>query len=597
MGTLQINKPWNKYETALLIDACEKVSKGSVRRSDAVSRLSKRIREGIMAMDVSISDSFRNEESISEQMSAIENLLKDDNATDVASSRVFADMCDLYANHKEEFDKILVKAADMYPPPRFFDLLSHKNTIAEVFKRKFRNGMRLNSTIDRRKFRSAYTAVSGMSLDDMNDDALVTSIMKHAVLYGHTAYMPELMISDELRRKVVGYIQERFMAGDECVFFEIIFKRFHEEFLESQLLDVDMLRSYLKHINNYGWFFQPDYLSVRERVRPDIEQAVLEYVKGRGGIVTEDEVLDAFPHFPGEAVRHAFQYNPDLLVNCGRGKGKIHINNFHVTTKGLAKVSTLTDKEIARAGYVLWPELMDYIRRVAPDVIDYNEQFGEIGIRKALCAMLDGKYAFNGNVICLRGHVVDAKYVVGSFAKHHPHYTLDDIKQLGEALNASINPYIGELQKYSVRVDGGHFVSKADVKFNVDETDRVISSYCESDYLPLCGISSYLLFPSCGFPWNAFLLESYVFSHSREFCLMHNNFGLTGTLGAIVRRNAGLTFDDVIADALARSGTELSPREAVQYLYDQSYIGQRRLGNVADVIKKARSIRKQLKEE
>lgn len=81
MDSPQINKSWNKYETALLIDTYEKVSKGVVGRTDAVSQLSKRLRDGMTAMGVSISDTFRNENGISMQMSTIKNLLTDIDST------------------------------------------------------------------------------------------------------------------------------------------------------------------------------------------------------------------------------------------------------------------------------------------------------------------------------------------------------------------------------------------------------------------------------------------------------------------------------------------------------------------------------------
>ena len=76
---------------------------------------------------------------------------------------------------------------------------------------------------------------------------------------------------------------------------------------------------------------------------------------------------------------------------------------------------------------------------------------------------------------------------------------------------------------------------------------------------------------------------------------MHNNFGMSSTLGAIEKRNSKLTFDDVMADTLARSNKELTQNESIEYLYDMSFVGRRRLGNVGDIIKKARSIRKKLR--
>ena len=100
MDSPQINKSWNKYETALLIDTYEKVSKGVVGRTDAVRQLSKRLRDGMTAMGVSISDTFRNENGISMQMSTIKNLLTDIDSTFGNPSHVFIDMCDLYINLK-----------------------------------------------------------------------------------------------------------------------------------------------------------------------------------------------------------------------------------------------------------------------------------------------------------------------------------------------------------------------------------------------------------------------------------------------------------------------------------------------------------------
>lgn len=203
MDSPQINKSWNKFETALLIDTYEKVAQGAVRRSDAVRQLSKRLRDGMTAMGVSISETFRNENGISMQMSTIKNLLTDNDSTFGNPSRIFVDMCDLYINDKESFNKILGTASRMFPlsyselamqksssydvdsdfvlSPDFYVSL-RKETITDVFKRRFRNGMRLTSTIDRRKFRNTYKDISNISLDDISDDTLIASIKKFSIL-------------------------------------------------------------------------------------------------------------------------------------------------------------------------------------------------------------------------------------------------------------------------------------------------------------------------------------------------------------------------------------------------------------------------------
>lgn len=612
MDSPQINKSWNKYETVLLIDAYEKVASGTVRRIDAVSQLSKRLRDGMTAMGVSISDTFRNENGISIQMTVIKDLLNEAESSFGSPNHTFVDMCSLYLNDKIAYERLLGTAERMFPlsytvsikpsanwqeesenvvSSPDFPVSLRKSIMVEVFKKKFRNGMRLSSAIDRRKFRNTYQELSGVSLGNVSDEALISQIKNSAILFDNVAYLPELMLADCLKRKIVGYVQDSFLSGEQCVFFEIILNKFHHELLDSQILNVDMLRGYLEHINSFGWLFYHDYISTQEQAKPDIERVVLEYIKEAGGIVTEEEITDAFPQFPVDSVLQAYRFNADTLINCGRGRGKIHIDNFHITGEEIARISSILNKEFAKNGYMLWPELAQYIKDIIPNVFDYNEQFSDIGIRKALSVKLGDPYYFNKSVISTYWSSVDAKSVMANFARTHELYTIANVKQLGEYLNTNINPYIGELLEYSVRVDGKNFVSKKSVKFNVEETDRVIDGYCTGNYLPINSISNYSLFPSCGHPWNEFLLESYVFDFSKHFQLMHNNFGMSNAIGAIVRRNTTLTYDDVMADALAKSGN-LSQQEAIEYLYDEGYIGQRRLSNVSELIKKARSIRR-----
>ena len=71
MGSNSINIGWNKYETAILIDAYVQVKEGKLLRKDAVAQVSKRLRERMLKIGTTISETYRNENGISMQMSAI----------------------------------------------------------------------------------------------------------------------------------------------------------------------------------------------------------------------------------------------------------------------------------------------------------------------------------------------------------------------------------------------------------------------------------------------------------------------------------------------------------------------------------------------
>lgn len=115
MSSLQLNIRWNRYETALLVEAYEKVSQKVISRKDAVAQLSKQLRKGSAAMGLSISDTFRNENGIGMQMTVIKNILTNSDSSFSSSSKVFLEVCNLYLNDKQSYGQILERAKKMYP--------------------------------------------------------------------------------------------------------------------------------------------------------------------------------------------------------------------------------------------------------------------------------------------------------------------------------------------------------------------------------------------------------------------------------------------------------------------------------------------------
>ena len=51
MGSNSVNIGWNKYETAILIDAYIQVKDGKLLRKDAVAQVSKRLRERMLGLE------------------------------------------------------------------------------------------------------------------------------------------------------------------------------------------------------------------------------------------------------------------------------------------------------------------------------------------------------------------------------------------------------------------------------------------------------------------------------------------------------------------------------------------------------------------
>ena len=77
MTSPTLNIGWNKYEVVLLVDAYQRYLQEEWSRKDAVAILSKRLRARMQRLGSAVRETYRNENGISMQMSAIEYLFTD----------------------------------------------------------------------------------------------------------------------------------------------------------------------------------------------------------------------------------------------------------------------------------------------------------------------------------------------------------------------------------------------------------------------------------------------------------------------------------------------------------------------------------------
>ncbi|UYO61176.1 hypothetical protein LNN31_10300 [Acetobacterium wieringae] len=110
---MAIRIPWDKYETALLIEAYQKYEAGEMTKKDAISCLSYALRERAVKNGLEIDPIFRNENGIIMQWSIISDLINKNKCRLHGGSKIFKDMVELYQSNKNEFQKILMEAKKM----------------------------------------------------------------------------------------------------------------------------------------------------------------------------------------------------------------------------------------------------------------------------------------------------------------------------------------------------------------------------------------------------------------------------------------------------------------------------------------------------
>lgn len=356
-----------------------------------------------------------------------------------------------------------------------------------------------------------------------------------------------------------------------------------------------MLKEYLIHVGGNKWYFKPTYFSNKLNAEINIFADVVEYVKERGVVVSEDEVIEGLSHLPEQSVRRAFNERKTGLISSGR-QLRFHIDNFIISEKELALVEDIISKSISLYKYISYGELIEDMRNQVPSILENNAIFTEIGIRKVLAIKLEDKFAFVNNLISSKQNPISTEDAFRALAQRE-RFTNEDVVNLANECDSTPNHYIELLLQYSVRISENEYVAKSKMAFDVSKIDDVLSRIIIKDYIAINDIETLSVLPDCGYPWTTFLLESYVFNHSKLFGLLHANcFSQTSSLGGIVKKASSINdFETMVAHAVIDDDIPLKQDGIVNFMYDRGYIAQHRFKDTSKIIEIARIIKQQKK--
>ena len=620
MGSNSINIGWNKYETAILIDAYIHVKKGKLLRKDAVAQVSKRLRERMLKIGTTISETYRNENGISMQMSAIGYAMGNEEKGISHVSNIFREIVKMYNEENDKFHQLLTIANAMYPkvldvahtvkPTQkvepYFPKLQEElkvsmvanaparytnNKIKHILETRFANGYRLGSHIETKKLLRYYLEEYGyelnMDMEDIDED-----VKSCGIVHEKRVYLPSLMLEEDVKQELIKNIESSFNDGKDCIYYSVLFEDFHDSFLDNQIYDEKMLKEYLYHIGGSKWYFKPTYFSNKHNAEENILADVIGYVKEQGVAVSEDEVVEGLSHLPEQSVRRAFNERRTNLISCGR-QTRFHIDNFVLSNEELSIVEEIIEKAINLSMYISFGELLEDMRSQVPSIIDNNAIFTEIGIKKVIAVKLEDKFSFVNNLISSKENPISTEDAYRALAKRE-YFTNDDVNKLGYDCDSLPNVYIDLLLQYSIRINENEYVTKSKVSFDVDKTDEVLSRIITKDYIAINDIETLSVLPDCGYPWTSFLLESYVFNHSELFRLLHAKyFSQTISLGGIVKKASPISdFDTMVAHAVIDDNITLNKDEIVNFMYNKGYIAQHRYKDAPKIIDKVRIIKK-----
>lgn len=465
------------------------------------------------------------------------------------------------------------------------DVAPYKTILVEHFSK----GYRLESALDMKRMRRYYEELTGKALA-LNQSILETAIRNCGIVYDGRLYMPQNMLSDEMRDQILSFIERCFDEGRSAVYYEAVFREFSEELLDHNIYNADMLKAYLMYYVSDQYYIGRSYLAKEYRDDVDPIDEVRQCLKQYDFPVQIDELCDSLSHITEERIRSILGSNGEFVRNS---KGEyFHADSLELTEEELENIAAIIDSTIEEHEFISGNELYDAIRTKYPYTFEKNAGFSVIGWRDALKYKFGARFSFVGNIVSRAGTSLSMSDVFAEYGKGRQRFSIDELEQFAESIGTTI--YFDSLYTNAIRISHKWFVSKGGTEFSVKETDAVLDRFCDGDYIPLQDVKEFALFPESSFPWTEYLLEQYVAFYSEKFYLMHGNYNKNCAVGAIVRKTCRFdSFDDLVTDILAHNDVSLQKKKVLDYLAENGYIARRSYTNIETIMINARAMRNQ----
>ena len=480
---------------------------------------------------------------------------------------------------KVQKDSPLPPAPLPSPTPIVSHSENYANTLSELLEAGFANGVRIGSIIDRTKIRKAYAQRFGKDLPENFDlDAVLPKI---GVVHDGKVF-PRPSSKDGGWRTVIA----RLVGQGNIVFqFSRLMELHASEFMQAGIVSPEMLRETVVREA------QSDYEISGELFAPKGEMSAFGLLRSivlpsDGVLVDVNAVAKRVPCVDVAFIRNfckslndLVRVNQDLYVLAAR----IEFDDVEVA-RGKADCEAAIKDE----GFFSLSQLR------LEDSVTMNDQGVSDGVlrRVFFLRFLSDRFDAHGQIVCAKGTTIDGQIPLRAFLRAHSEVSLEQLASV--AKEYKIAPWLAlkTANEEMMRIDGDRFVAPALISFDVPSIDNTISSVCEDCITPFGDFANLSDFPAVpGFPWNEFLLESFLRRSSMRFRLVSPSVAAKEAVsGAVVPCNlCEWSAENAFADIALRRGVAAETEDVGDFLVATRCVLKRSaktVGAVVDRMKK-----------
>lgn len=359
------------------------------------------------------------------------------------------------------------------------------------------------------------------------------------------------------------------LATYTCVYPSRIYKKYEKVLSEQSIYSLDaMIEALAGHANKR--FEQRHKLYVKPGRAARQSEDCRKVMRVRGGETTREELCETLWFISEDGVNAGINACPDI-IRIGVGRWLL-AEHFPIDAEDVQTIGDVIMRELEVKPIVRSNEIKGLLQRELPGMADDLAPYENVALINLLRYHLSDRFSFTATIITARGEKININDQFATFARERDRFTLGELEAVANENGTGI--YWETVLQEAVRINQEELVNRNNIHFDVAAIDAVLDEFCPGKYEGLKQLPDALLFhlPGCGFPWNKYLLYSYLFAFSKRFMLCYRSLSKSGYFGAIVRRGCGIEeYKDLVEQILINSDGWTTSADALQLLVDGGY--------------------------
>ena len=456
-----------------------------------------------------------------------------------------------------------------------------KSGIQQILVERYQYGFRYDSLRELMRFRQ-FAEASGVTLPE-NDEQLKAAIMASGTVIEDKVFCK----SDNLPIELQNLVDEVFASGTSTIYYECLLQDKSDWMNAHTITSESILKEYLrKYIK--GCSFAKKFM-VKGSKKTE-KQAVTEEIKrvwGNGQTESVNVLSERLPYIPLGNIWRVISGN-DLFVLSSEGVYLL-VDRFIISQDEIEDILDYVDAVCEEKDFCSLSDIP------LGDIEENNYELSKLAIYNAAYRVaLASKYHLNGKILTKDKPELDAVLLLKQDIRGLSECNFDEVSEKVIELTGSTNRQYAFQALYDemVRVDKNRFVSNKAVNFEVNEIDKVLSTFITDHFAAIRDVTTFAMFPICGQNWNHYLLESFCYKYSRRYSLHVIHFN-DKNAGIIAEKDYNKSYAEMLAIQLARSDVELKPEIIGPYLFDTGYMAKSKYAKLDEIAQQAKELRKE----